>query len=121
MTRWNCPKLLAQARLEMGAASITCRAPRAPQFLISLQQRSKLHKINEMSTEPFAEWALKVGSLMFLVFFFPVFMPGPECSSVLAERDLRKLLPAETIDRLLARSLEQAVSCAADIRACPTP
>jgi len=45
----------------------------------------------------------------------------PECSSPLAERELRKLLPAETIDRLLARSLEQAVSSAADIRACPTP
>ncbi|CAE7769394.1 unnamed protein product [Symbiodinium necroappetens] len=46
---------------------------------------------------------------------------GPECSSVLAERDLRKLLPTETIDRLLARSLEQAVSSSANIRACPTP
>ena len=28
---------------------------------------------------------------------------GPECASILAERDLRKLLPAETIDRLLVR------------------
>lgn len=45
----------------------------------------------------------------------------PECSKQLAERDLRKLLPAETIDRLLARSLEQAVSATSDIRACPTP
>jgi len=45
----------------------------------------------------------------------------PECSTPLAERELRKLLPTETIDRLLARSLEQAVSSAADIRACPTP
>ncbi|CAJ1452202.1 unnamed protein product, partial [Effrenium voratum] len=69
---WYCASCMlrhAEARLEMGAASITC----------------------------------------------------PECSSILAECDLRKLLPAETIDRLLARSLEQAVSCAADIRACPTP
>ncbi|CAK9043256.1 unnamed protein product, partial [Durusdinium trenchii] len=69
---WYCASCMlrhAEARLEMGAASITC----------------------------------------------------PECSSILAERDLRKLLPTETIDRLLARSLEQAVSCAEDIRACPTP
>ena len=69
---WYCASCMlrhAEARLEMGAAAITC----------------------------------------------------PECSSILAECDLRKLLPTETIDRLLARSLEQAVSCAADIRACPTP
>jgi len=45
----------------------------------------------------------------------------PECSKQLAERDLRKLIPAELIDRLLARSLEQAVSATSDIRACPTP
>eukprot|EP00930_Biecheleria_cincta_P071546 TRINITY_DN59035_c0_g1_i1.p1 TRINITY_DN59035_c0_g1~~TRINITY_DN59035_c0_g1_i1.p1 ORF type:complete len:573 (-),score=147.19 TRINITY_DN59035_c0_g1_i1:276-1994(-) len=45
----------------------------------------------------------------------------PECSKQLAERDLRKLLPTELIDRLLARSLEQAVSATSDIRACPTP
>eukprot|EP00933_Yihiella_yeosuensis_P029472 TRINITY_DN23116_c0_g4_i1.p1 TRINITY_DN23116_c0_g4~~TRINITY_DN23116_c0_g4_i1.p1 ORF type:complete len:544 (+),score=118.59 TRINITY_DN23116_c0_g4_i1:107-1738(+) len=45
----------------------------------------------------------------------------PECAKPLAERELRKLLPAEVIDRLLARSLEQAVSLAGDIRACPTP
>lgn len=45
----------------------------------------------------------------------------PECSTVLAERELRKLLPTETIERLLARSLEQAVSLAADLWACPTP
>lgn len=69
---WYCASCMlrhAEARLEMGAASITC----------------------------------------------------PECSAILAERDLRKLLPTETIERLLARSLEQAVNCAADIRACPTP
>jgi len=45
----------------------------------------------------------------------------PECCTPIAERDLRKMLPAETIDRLLARSLEQAVSSAADLWACPTP
>jgi len=45
----------------------------------------------------------------------------PECNCALPERDLRKLLPPEFIDRLLARSLEQAVSSAADLWACPTP
>eukprot|EP00928_Gymnodinium_smaydae_P080404 TRINITY_DN64102_c0_g1_i1.p1 TRINITY_DN64102_c0_g1~~TRINITY_DN64102_c0_g1_i1.p1 ORF type:complete len:551 (-),score=110.28 TRINITY_DN64102_c0_g1_i1:227-1792(-) len=45
----------------------------------------------------------------------------PECNSHLAERVLRKLLPSEVIDRLLARSLEQAVSAAVDLAACPTP
>lgn len=45
----------------------------------------------------------------------------PECSTNLPERDLRKLLPTEIIDRMLNRSLEQAVSSAADIWACPTP
>lgn len=45
----------------------------------------------------------------------------PECTTPLPERDLRKLLPTQIIDRMLARSLEQAVSSAADIWACPTP
>mmetsp|Transcript_14631 Transcript_14631/g.41919 ORF Transcript_14631/g.41919 Transcript_14631/m.41919 type:complete len:530 (-) Transcript_14631:246-1835(-) len=45
----------------------------------------------------------------------------PECCTALAERDLRKLLPSELMDRLLARSLEQAISSAADLWACPTP
>lgn len=45
----------------------------------------------------------------------------PECCTQLAERDLRKLLPQELIDRLLSRSLEQAVSAASDLCACPTP
>jgi len=45
----------------------------------------------------------------------------PECCIALAERDLRKLLPQELIDRLLNRSLEQAVSSAPDLWACPTP
>jgi len=69
---WYCAQCIlrhAEARLEVGAASVTC----------------------------------------------------PECSSPLAERDLRKLLPPELIDRLLARSLEQAISSAADLWACPTP
>mmetsp|Transcript_123262 Transcript_123262/g.354176 ORF Transcript_123262/g.354176 Transcript_123262/m.354176 type:complete len:495 (+) Transcript_123262:3-1487(+) len=45
----------------------------------------------------------------------------PECCTPLAERDLRKLLPQELIDRLLSRSLEQAVSSTADLFSCPTP
>lgn len=45
----------------------------------------------------------------------------PECSVAVAEHDLRKLLPAELIERLLQRSLERAVSAAADLWACPTP
>mmetsp|Transcript_17815 Transcript_17815/g.31551 ORF Transcript_17815/g.31551 Transcript_17815/m.31551 type:complete len:527 (+) Transcript_17815:107-1687(+) len=45
----------------------------------------------------------------------------PECYKDVPEKDLRKLLPTETLDRLLARSLEQAVSAAADLWACPTP
>jgi len=45
----------------------------------------------------------------------------PECSAELAERELRKMLPGEVMERLLARSLEQAISSASDLRACPTP
>lgn len=45
----------------------------------------------------------------------------PECSVPLAERDLKKLLPPEVIERMLNRSLEQAVAGAADIYSCPTP
>lgn len=45
----------------------------------------------------------------------------PECVAPIAECNLRRLLPATIIERLLARSLEQAVSSIADLRACPTP
>jgi len=45
----------------------------------------------------------------------------PECYREIPERDLRRLLPPELMERLLARSLEQAVSSAADIYPCPTP
>lgn len=45
----------------------------------------------------------------------------PECCTPVAERDLRKLLPPELIERLLSRSLEQAVNMAGDLWACPTP
>lgn len=45
----------------------------------------------------------------------------PECSAAIAECNLRKLLTPELMDRLLARSLEQAISSTADLWACPTP
>lgn len=45
----------------------------------------------------------------------------PECGVELAERELRKMLPTEVIERLLARSLEQVVSSTSDLWACPTP
>jgi len=45
----------------------------------------------------------------------------PECNVELAERDLKRLIPPQLMDRLLARSLEQAVASTADLRPCPTP
>jgi len=45
----------------------------------------------------------------------------PQCLAPLAERDLRRMVPGELLERLLARSLEQAVSSVADLWACPTP
>eukprot|EP00929_Paragymnodinium_shiwhaense_P084215 TRINITY_DN45012_c0_g1_i1.p1 TRINITY_DN45012_c0_g1~~TRINITY_DN45012_c0_g1_i1.p1 ORF type:complete len:422 (-),score=96.08 TRINITY_DN45012_c0_g1_i1:138-1403(-) len=45
----------------------------------------------------------------------------PECRAPVPERDLRKLLPADVVDQLLARSLERAVSSQSDLLACPTP
>merc|ERR1712060_575167 len=44
-----------------------------------------------------------------------------ECNTPIAERDLRRLLPSDVIDRLLARSLEQAVAATSDLYSCPTP
>lgn len=48
-------------------------------------------------------------------------VPCPVCNLALPEHDLRKVLPTEFIDRMLQRSLEQAVSSIADLVACPTP
>jgi len=45
----------------------------------------------------------------------------PECSAPIAECNLRKMLSPELMERLLARSLEQAVSSTSDLWACPTP
>jgi len=45
----------------------------------------------------------------------------PECNGALAERTLRRVLPEKLVELLLARSLEQAVSAAGDLYACPTP
>jgi len=48
-------------------------------------------------------------------------VPCPECQTPVAEFDLRKLLPAETVERLLQRSLEHAIASVSDLWACPTP
>jgi len=48
-------------------------------------------------------------------------VPCPQCNVSLPERELRRLLPTQIFERLLARSLERAVSSTADLRACPTP
>jgi hypothetical protein len=45
----------------------------------------------------------------------------PECNEALAECELKAIIPHSVIDRLQNRSLEQAVSAVADLRACPTP
>lgn len=45
----------------------------------------------------------------------------PECKEELAEHELKSMIPQELMDRLLARSLEQAVASTADLRPCPTP
>jgi len=48
-------------------------------------------------------------------------VPCPVCNTNIAERVLKRLLPSAIMERLLQRGLEQAVSSAADLRACPTP
>lgn len=45
----------------------------------------------------------------------------PQCNAPIAERTLRQVLPAKLVERLLKRSLEQAVSSVGDLYACPTP
>merc|ERR1719510_2234662 len=60
----------------------------------------------------FAQSRLEVGA---------VELTCPECSNAIAEHDLRKMVPAETVERLLQRSIERAVSCDANLKACPTP
>jgi len=45
----------------------------------------------------------------------------PECDAELFERDLKRLIPQRLMDRLLTRSLEQAVASTANLRSCPTP
>ncbi|CAJ1329663.1 unnamed protein product [Effrenium voratum] len=45
----------------------------------------------------------------------------PQCNTAIAERTLRSVLPTTLVEQLLRRSLEQAVSAAADLYACPTP
>jgi len=45
----------------------------------------------------------------------------PECCQALPEKDLRRILPAGLVEKLLNRSLERAVNATADLWACPTP
>lgn len=48
-------------------------------------------------------------------------VPCPECTLPIPERDLRRMLRSSLLERLLTRSLEQAVSAVSDLWACPTP
>lgn len=48
-------------------------------------------------------------------------IPCPECCAAVAERDLKLVLTPEFMDRLLTRSLEQAVAATQNLFACPTP
>jgi len=60
----------------------------------------------------YAEARLEVGA---------VNVSCPECGVLVPEHHLRKVLPQDIIDKFLERSLEQAVSAEANLRACPTP
>mmetsp|Transcript_69427 Transcript_69427/g.206855 ORF Transcript_69427/g.206855 Transcript_69427/m.206855 type:complete len:379 (-) Transcript_69427:74-1210(-) len=48
-------------------------------------------------------------------------VPCPECGVPLGQGLLRAVLPKQTLDRLLERSLEQAVSASDGLWPCPTP
>lgn len=48
-------------------------------------------------------------------------VPCPECGVPLGQALLRAVLPQQTMDRLLERSLEQAVSASEGLWPCPTP
>lgn len=48
-------------------------------------------------------------------------VPCPECGQALGQGLLRAVLPQRTLDRLLERSLEQAVSASSSLWPCPTP
>lgn len=50
-----------------------------------------------------------------------VSVPCPQCEVPIAEHHLRKVVPEELINKMLERSLEQAVSQQADLYSCPTP
>jgi len=45
----------------------------------------------------------------------------PECQLEVVERDLKRIISDSLMDRLLTRSLEQAVASTQDLRPCPTP
>lgn len=48
-------------------------------------------------------------------------VPCPECSVALTQAVLRVVLPEATLQRLMQRSLEQAVGSSGDLWPCPTP
>lgn len=45
----------------------------------------------------------------------------PECAVPIADCNLRRLLSSDIMERLLSRSLEQAVAATSDLWVCPTP
>lgn len=48
-------------------------------------------------------------------------MQCPECRAQIPEHHLRRLLPGDTVDRMISQGLERAVSSEADLWPCPTP
>eukprot|EP00931_Biecheleriopsis_adriatica_P049296 TRINITY_DN28513_c0_g1_i1.p1 TRINITY_DN28513_c0_g1~~TRINITY_DN28513_c0_g1_i1.p1 ORF type:complete len:418 (+),score=86.67 TRINITY_DN28513_c0_g1_i1:102-1355(+) len=48
-------------------------------------------------------------------------LPCPECRAPVDQHEVRQLLPAELIERLLARGLEQVVAASENLFTCPTP
>lgn len=48
-------------------------------------------------------------------------VPCPECGAELPQALLRTILPAETMERLLERSLERAVGASGNLWPCPSP
>jgi len=90
--------------------SICCDDEVAPETAVRLTCHHGWYCFTCMAR--YAQARLEMGS---------VSVPCPQCDAQVAEHDLRRVLPEETINKLLERSLEQAVSRQADLRACPTP
>jgi len=95
---------------DVETCSICCSEDVAPQGAVRLSCQHGWYCSSCMTK--FAQARLELGA---------VHVPCPQCGETVAEHDLRRLLPKEVLDKLLDRSLEQAVSCQADLCACPTP